>query len=185
VKNREPRRNRRRRRRGTGLEQLSRVKTFRIALVLALGCSREPQATTNTIAPAEPRPSPTVISTAGTRPTLATSGSPRPASAPAPGTTFVTVGSGRIDVQRLLPRTHTVFQIENQTAVAHEIAVRGDTGSATASLPPNGTAVLQLLLGAGTYEITCTTPGHRESARLETYAPGAPIDTTAKGPARR
>jgi hypothetical protein len=152
------------------------VKIFCIALALALGCSREPRAPTDTIAPAEPRPAPTVISTAGSRPALATSGSPRPASAAAPGTTFVTVGSGRIDVQRLLPRAHTVFHIENQTAVAHEIVVRGGTGSATASLPPNGRTVLQLLLGTGAYEITCTTPGHQESARLETYAPGVPIN---------
>jgi len=152
------------------------VKIFCVALVLAVGCSREPQATSNTIAPAEPRPEPMVTSTVDS-PALATAGSPRPASAAAPGTTFVTVVSGRIDVQRLLPRAHTVFHIENQTAVAHEIVVRGGTGNSTATLPPNGRTVLQLLLGTGAYDITCTTPGHQESARFETYAPGVPLDT--------
>jgi hypothetical protein len=159
------------------------VKIFCAALVLALGCSREPQATTNTIAPAEPRPDPTVVSTAGSRPALATSGSPPPASAAAPGTTFVTVRKGRIEIQRLLPRAHTVFHVRNQTAVAHELVVRGGTGSTTASLPPSGSTVLQLLLGTGVYDITCMTPGHQESARFETYAPGVPITTTA--PVRR
>jgi hypothetical protein len=152
------------------------VKTLCVALVLAVGCSREPQATTNTIAPAEPRPAPTVTSTLDRSPALATAGSPPPASAVAPGTTFVTVRSGRIDVQRLLPRGLTVFHIRNQTTVAHEIVVRGGTGSVTASLPPNGSTVLQLLLGTGAYDIACTAPGHQESARLETYAPGVPLD---------
>lgn len=161
------------------------VKTFCIALLLAAGCSREPRATTNTIAPAEPRPAPTVASTSGSPPALATAGSPPPASAAAPGTTFVTVRSGRIEVQRLLPRAHTVFHIRNETAAAHDIAVRGGTGSATASLPPNGSTVIQLLLGSGAYDITCTTPGHQERARFETYAPGAPIDTPAQATGRR
>lgn len=161
------------------------VKTFCAALVLALGCSREPQATTNTIAPADPRPAPTATSTMASRPALATSGSPRPASAPAPGTTFVTVRSGRIDAQRLLPRAHTAFHVENRTAVAHEIVVRGGSGSATGSLPPNGSTVVQLLLGSGAYEIACTVPGHQESARFETYAPGVPVNTPAKAPAGR
>lgn len=169
--------NRHRASHGTGLEQLSGVKIFCVALVLAAGCSREPQATTNTIAPAEPRPAPTVTATLDNRHALATAGSPPPASAAAPGTTFVTVRSGRIDVPRLLPRAHTVFHIQNQTAVAHEIVVRGGTGSARASLPPNGRTVLQLLLGTGAYDIACTAPGHQESARLETYAPGVPLDS--------
>ncbi|HYC89091.1 MAG TPA: hypothetical protein VEO54_07760 [Thermoanaerobaculia bacterium] len=161
------------------------MKIFCVALALAAGCSREPQATTNTIAPAEPRPSPTVVSTAASRPVLATSGSPRPASAAAPGTTFVAVGRGRIEIQPLLPRAHTVFHIKNQTAVAHQIEVRGEAGSATASLPANGRTVLQLLLGTGAYDIICTTPGHQERARFETYAPGVPLNATAKGPVRR
>ena len=161
------------------------MKTYWIALVLAVACSGEPQATSNTIAPAEPRPAPTVTSTIDRRAALATAGSPPPALAVAPGTTLVTVGSGRIDVQSLLPRAHTAFHIRNQTAVAHEIVVRGGTGSATASLPPNGRAVLQLFLGTGTYDVTCTTPGHQESARFETYAPGVPLDSTAKAPPGR
>ncbi len=161
------------------------VKTFCVALVLVLGCSREPQATTNTIAPAEPRPAPTVTSTVGSYPALATAGSPRPASAAAPGTTYVTVANGRIDVQRLLPRAHTVFHVRNQTGIAHEIVVRGGNGSVTATLPPNGRTVLQLLLGTGAYDITCTTPGHQEHARVETYAPGVPLDLPAKEPGRR
>lgn len=163
------------------------VKTLCVALVLVVvvGCSREPEAATNTIAPADPRPAPTMTSTVGNRPVVTTAGSPRPASAAAPGTTFVTVGSGRIDVERLLPRTHTVFHIRNQTAVAHEIVVRGATGGATASLPPSGTAVLQLLLGAGAHDITCTTPGHQESARFETYAPGVALNPPANAPGRR
>jgi hypothetical protein len=160
------------------------VKIFCVALVLALGCNREPQ-TTDTIAPAEPRPAPTPISAIDSRPALATSGSPRPALAAAPGTTFVTVDRGGIDVQRLLPRAHTVFYIRNQTAIAHEIVVRGGTGSATATLPANGRTVLQLLLGTGAYDITCTIPRHQESARFETYVPGFPIDTPAKAPVSR
>lgn len=160
------------------------VKSFCAALVLAVGCSREPAAT-NTIAPAAPRPAPTVTSTIDSRPALATAGSPRPASANAPGTTFVTVRTGRIEAERLLPRAHTAFHLRNQTAVAHEIEVRGGTASSTASLPPNGRAVLQLLLGTGAYDIACTTPGHQERARFETYAPGVPIDTPAKTPGRR
>ncbi|HEX7154823.1 MAG TPA: hypothetical protein VF618_25290 [Thermoanaerobaculia bacterium] len=161
------------------------MKIFCVALVLALGCSREPQATTNTIAPAEPRPAPTLTGTLSNDPVLATSGSPRPASAAAPGTTFVTVRSGRIEIQRLLPRAHTVFHIQNETAIAHEIEVRGGTGSATASLPPNGRTVLQLLLGPGVYDITCTTAGHQERARIETYVAGVPLDTPVEAPVRR
>ena len=153
------------------------MKLFCVALVLAVGCSREPQTSTNTIAPADPRPAPTVTSTVGSRAAITTSGSPPPASAPAPGTTFVTVANGRIDVQRLLPRGHAVFHVRNQTDLAHELVVRGSTGSATAILPPNGRTVLQLLLGSGAYDVTCTTPGHQESARFETYAPGVPLDT--------
>lgn len=155
------------------------VKTFCgtlvLVLVLVLGCSREPRAATTTIAPAEGRPAPAVSSTVGSRPVITTAGSPPPASAAAPGTTFVTVARGRIDVQPLLPRAHTVFHIQNETAVAHELAVRGATGSAMASLPPNGRTVLQLLLGTGVYEVACTTPGHQERARFETYAPGVPL----------
>jgi hypothetical protein len=160
------------------------VKTCCVALVLVLGCSGE-QAATNTIAPAAPRPERTVTSTAGSRPPLATAGSPPPALAVAPGTTLVTVASGRIDVQPLLPRAHTAFHIRNDTNVAHEIVVHGGNGSATASLPPSGRTVLQLLLGTGAYDITCTTPGHQESARFETYAPGVPLDPPLKAPVRR
>lgn len=155
------------------------MKIFCAALVLALGCSREPQTTTNTIAPAEPRPAPPMTSTVGSRPVITTAGSPPPASTGAPGTTFVTVARGRIDVQRLLPRAHTVFHVHNQTDVAHEIVIRGGTGSATASLPPKGRTVLQLLLAAAAYDIVCTTPGHQERARFETYAPGGPLTAPA------
>ncbi len=161
------------------------MKTFCFALVLALGCSREPQAATDTIAPAEPRPAPTATSTVGRRPAITTAGSPPPASATAPGTTFVTVADDRIDVERLLPRGQTAFHVRNQTDVAHEIVLRGETGSATAPLPPKGTAVLQLLLGSGPYEIACTRPEHRERTRFETYAPGVPLTSTANAPVRR
>lgn len=159
------------------------VKTFCAALLLVIGCSREPQAT-DTIAPAEGRPAPSATSTVGSRVSITTAGSPPPASAPAPGTAFVTVESGRIQAQRLLPRAHTVFHIQNRTDVAHEIVIRGGTGSATASLPANGRTVLQLLLGAGAYDIACTMPGHQERARFETFAPGVPLGSTAPAPAR-
>lgn len=162
------------------------MKNFCAAVLFVIGCSGEPQATTNTIAPAEGRPAPPLATTAiDHRPALATAGSPRPASAAAPGTTYVTVGSGGIDVQRLLPRAHTVFHVDNKTATAHEIVVRGGTGSATASLPPNGKSTLQLLLGTGPYDIACTAPGHQESARFETYAAGVPLNTSEKAPASR
>lgn len=160
------------------------MRIFWAVLVLALGCSREPPAT-DTIAPAEGRPAPTATSTVGSRVVITTAGSPPPASAPAPGTAFVTVAGGRIEAQRLLPRAHTVFHIQNQTGVAHEIVVRGGTGSATGSLPPNGRTVLQLRLGTGAYDITCLTPGHQESARFETYAPGVPLGTPGKAPGSR
>lgn len=160
---------------GTRLEPADGVKTFCAALVLALGCSREPQTATNTIAPAEPRPASPMTSTIGSRPVITTAGSPPPASSRAPGTAFVTVAQGRIDVPPLLPRAHTVFHVHNQTGAAHEIVIRGGTGSATASLPPKGTTVLQLLLAAGAYEIECTIPGHQERARFETYAPGVSL----------
>jgi hypothetical protein len=90
----------------------------------------------------------------------------------------VTVGNGRIEVQPLLPRAHTVFHVQNRTAEAHQLEIRGGTGSTTASLPANGRTVLQLLVGTGAYDIRCTTPGHEEGARFETYAPGVPLDTT-------
>lgn len=158
---------------------------FCAALVLALGCSREPQATTNTIAPAEPRPAAPITTTLGSRPAITTAGSPPPASSGAPGTAFVTVAGERIDVQPLLPRAHTVFHVHNQTDAAHEIVIRGGAGSARASLLPKGRAVVQLLLGAAAYDIVCTTPGHQERARFETYAPGVPLTTPAKEEARR
>lgn len=165
------------------------MKTFYAVLVLvfvlAAGCSREPQAATDTIAPAEPRPAPPVTPAIGDRSAIDTAGSPRPASAAAPGTTFVTVAAGRIDVQRLLPRGHAVFHVRNATGVAHELVVRGGTGSADASLPPGGTTALQLLLGTGSYEIACTTPGHEERARFETYTPGASLQPPVKAPVRR
>ena len=152
------------------------MKTLAVAaLVVVIACGRESQPATNTIAPAEPRPAPTVTSGINSRPRTATAGSPPPASASAPGTTFVTVAAGRIEVQRLLPRGHTVFHVRNDTALAHQLVVQGSAGSASAALPPNGNAVLQLLLGSGAYDIVCTTPGHRERTRIETYAPGAPI----------
>lgn len=161
------------------------MKVFHAALVLALGCSGEPRSTTDTIAPADPRPAATATSTVGTRHALATAGSPPPAAAPAPGTTFVTVERGRIGVQPLLPRAHTVFHVRNETGIAHQIVVRGGTGSATAALPPNGRSVLQLLLGTGAYEIACTIPGHKERARFETFAPGVPLESRGKAAARR
>ena len=152
------------------------MKTFCAALVLVAGCGGEPGAKTNTIAPAEPRPAPTDTSRFTSRAVITTAGSPRPASAAPPGTTFVTIGSNGIDVPRLLPRAHTAFHIENQTGVAHEIVVRGGTGSSAARLTAKGRAVVQLLLGVGAYEIACTVPGHSERARFETYVAGAPID---------
>jgi hypothetical protein len=155
------------------------MKPFCAALVLALGCSREPPATTNTIAPADPRPAPTVTSTVGSS-AITTSGSPPPALAVAPGTTFVTVASGRIDVQRLLPRGHTVFHVKNETDVAHEIVVRGGDRSATAPLPPKGGTVVQLRLGSDSYEIACTVPGHAERAQFETYVAGIPLPSTRR-----
>lgn len=155
------------------------MKTFCAALALAIACGGDRQSATNTIAPAEPRPARTDTSTVASRPAITTAGSPPPASAAAPGTTFVTVANGRIEVQRLLPRAHTVFHVRNQTGVAHEIVVRGATGSVSAPLPPNGRTVLQLLLGPGAYEIACTAPGHREVARFETYAPGRPLKLPA------
>jgi hypothetical protein len=156
------------------------MKTFCAALLLVAGCSREPQAATNTIAPAESRPAPTDTSSLVSGPVISTAGSPPPASAAPPGTTFVTVRSGRIDVQRLLPRAHTAFHIANQTDVAHQIVVRGGSGSSAGSLPAKGRAVVQLLLGTGVYEIACMVPGHRERAQFETYRPGVPLEPASE-----
>jgi hypothetical protein len=156
------------------------MKTLAAALVLAIACSGERQAATDTIAPAEPRPAPTATSAIARRPALATDGSPPPALVTAPGTTFVTVTTMGIEVQRLLPRGHTVFHVQNQTVAAHDIVIRGATGSATASLPAKGRSVIQLLLGIGAYDVTCTVAGHQERARFETYVPGAPLTSQGR-----
>jgi hypothetical protein len=156
------------------LERLACMKTLAAALVLALACSGERQPATNTITPAESRPARTTTADM-THTALATAGSPPPASAPAPGTTFVTVTEGGIEVPRLLPRGHTVFHVQNQTGAAHEIAVRGATGSVTAPLPAKGRSVIQLLVDEKAYVITCTIPGHQEHTRFETYVPGTSL----------
>lgn len=167
------------------MNRFRRVKTFCVTLILVAGCSGEPQATSNTIPTADPRPAP-ATSTGASRPALATAGSPPPAEVVAPGTAFVTVRSGQLDVQRLLPRAHTVFHVANETDVAHDLVMRGAVaGRAGASLPPNGKAVIALLLGAGAYDVICTTPGHQERARFETYEPGVPLDIDRDDPVRR
>lgn len=145
-----------------------------LALLIASACSREPdRAATATIAPASPRPAVTVTSTADDQRIIATSGSPRPASAAAPGTQYVTLAEGgRIEMNPLVPRGHTAFQIDNDTTAAHQLLVRGSGGSAAAEVPARGTAVVQLLLTGGSYELVCTTPGHSERTGFATYAAG-------------
>ena len=148
-----------------------------LALLIASACSREPdRAATATIAPAAPRPAVTVTSTADDQRIIATSGSPRPASAAAPGTQYVTLAEGgRIEMNPLVPRGHTAFQIDNDTTAAHQLLVRGSGGSggnAAAEVPARGTAVVQLLLTGGSYELVCTTPGHSERTGFATYAAG-------------
>lgn len=79
-------------------------------------------------------------------------------------------------MRKFLPRTHTAFQIENRTAAAHELTLRGPGGAVAATLPANGSAVVQILLGPGRYDLVCTLPGHAERAAFETYVAGAPLE---------
>lgn len=147
--------------------------------MLACGCAQEPPAATNTIAPAEPRPAPTSTAALAGRPVIATSGSPPPASAAAPGTALVSIEQGRVAMRELLPRGQIAFQIRNRTATAHEITLRGPSGTTAAPLPPNGSTVLQLLLGPGRHELLCTVSGHTERATFDTYVAGAPLNLPA------
>lgn len=155
-----------------------------IVLVIAAGCSREPVARTATIAPAEGRPAPTQTDTMDLR-AVTTSGSPVPASAVAPGTETVAITTGGFTVRPLLPRGHTAFSIDNETGVAHDVLLRGQTGSGAAAVPARGRTVLQLLLRDPEYELVCTTPGHAERAAFKTYMPGRPLgNPTDAAPSR-
>lgn len=151
-------------------------------LLLTLACSREPQVATNTIAPAESRPAEPITSTVGTQPVITTAGSPPPPTQTAPGTERVAIRAGGLEVRPLLPRAHTAFRITNETATAHELVLRGGGQDVSIAVPPNGTVILQSLIGEGSYEFVCTTAGHAERARFDTYRAGVPI-TSSAGPA--
>jgi hypothetical protein len=144
-----------------------------IVLLLLPACRRDPPAT-NTIAPADPRPAPTVVSTADLQPAVTTSGSPPPAVAVA-ASENVTIAPGRIEVRPLIPRGSTVFRMTNETGAAHSIVLRGASGEAPVAVAARSAAILQVALVDPDYELICTTPGHRERARFETYRPVAPI----------
>lgn len=154
------------------------MKTFWIAVALAAGCSREPAAGTATIAPAEGRPAPTQTGTMDLR-AVTTSGSPAPTSAVAAGTETITITARGFAVRPLLPRAHTAFRIDNETGVAHDLVVRGPTGSGRAAVPAHGAAVMQVLLRDAEYELVCTTPGHAERVRFRTYVAGRPLRNPA------
>jgi hypothetical protein len=142
---------------------------------MLVGACRQNAPATSTIAPADPRPAPSALSTVGAEPVITTMGSPPPAAAEAPGTEIVTIRQGVIEVRPLLPRAHTVFRMVNETGEPHEIVLRGPSGEVTTPIPAGETRILQLRLVDPAYEITCTAPGHRERGRFETYRPGAPV----------
>lgn len=149
------------------------VKRACVLLLLFAGCRAE-RAATATIAPAEPRPAPTVTATMNERPMITTSGSPVPADALAPGTQFVTVSRTGIAMRELIPRGHTVFHITNETAVPHEMVLRSASGTVVpAALPAAGRSVLQARLTDRAYTLVCATPGHAERAEFSTYVPGS------------
>ena len=152
------------------------MKRALVVVVLSVGCGREPAQTTATIAPAEPRPAPTVTATILERPLLTTSGSPPPASAVTSGSETVTIDAAGLSVRPLLPRGHTAFRVRNQTAAAHDLVLTGGPDVAEATIPARGTVVLQMLLRAETYELACVIPGHTERAGFRTYVPGTRLE---------
>lgn len=142
-----------------------------ILLLLFAGCRAERTATA-TIAPAEPRPAPTMTATMPDGPMITTSGSPVPANALAPGTQLVTVRRTGITMRELIPRGHTVFHITNETSEPHDLVLRGASDAAVpAALPAAGRSVLQARLTDRAYALVCATPGHAERAEFSTYVP--------------
>ena len=162
---------------GTTLEVTGAMRGLRLAFACAMvfAACRQNAPATSTIAPADPRPAPTALSTVGAEPVITTTGSPPPASAEAPGTEIVRIRKEVIEVRPSLPRAHTVFRMVNETEQSHDIVLRGPSGDVTTSIPPRETRILQLRLVDAAYELTCVAPGHRERGRFETYRPGAPV----------
>lgn len=153
-----------------------------VVLLLLAACNDANTASTGTVAPAEPRPAPTVTATMADRPMITTSGSPAPARAVAPGTQFVTLRGGGISMGSLIPRGQTAFHIRNETGAPHELVLRTARGTAArVTVPATGGAVLQAMLGERRYELICSTPGHAERAEFTTYVAGTPLHAPARG----
>ena len=151
-------------------------------LLLVLGCGRESRESgTATIAPADPRPAPTLTGTMDARPMITTSGSPAPAGAVAPGTQFVTLRSSGISMRSLIPRAHTAFHIRNETASSHDLVLRTTTSSVPVTIPAAEGAVVQTMLNDAVYELVCVSPGHSERAQFTTYVAGTPLNQHASG----
>lgn len=154
-------------------------------LLFVLGCGGEQDDhATATIAPADPRPAPTVTGTMDDRPMITTSGSPVPASAVAPGTQLVTLSASGISMRSLIPRAHTAFHIRNETASRHDLVLRSTTSSAAITVPAAKDVVLQAMLSDPAYELACVTPGHSERARFTTYVAGRPLNQPPGGASR-
>jgi hypothetical protein len=151
-----------------------------VAALVSWACRGRGDLATTTIAPADPRPAPTLTDRLGHSTAITTSGSPPPASSPlAPGTQLVTVRASGIEMRQLIPRGNTAFHIRNETPVRHVLVLEGEKGHGPLTLMPGGSAVLQAMLTESAYRLVCTTDGHRESVRFTTYRAGA--DLTRKG----
>ena len=152
---------------------------LRVVLLVTLalsGCGEQRDTATSTVAPADPRPATTITATMDERTMIATSGSPRPETAVAPGTQFVTIGSSGISMRALIPRGHTIFQIQNETESRHDLVLQENgKGSVSAGVEPVGRATLQTILNAAAYRMVCTTPGHDETAQFTTYQAGSDL----------
>jgi uncharacterized cupredoxin-like copper-binding protein len=68
---------------------------------------------------------------------------------------------------KMLPAGTYTFVVKNAGKIQHDLAVQGGAvNQKTALINPGSTAKLTVKLGAGTYALYCTVPGHRAAGML-------------------
>ena len=142
-----------------------------LLLALAAGCGGdEPQAVSTTIAPRDPSQAPPLPGPSFRAEPVGRRVVPwvDPSSTPKRDRDVMITG-GAIEVTPLLPRQYVYLLVRNMTDETHEIRMTGGGDTASVTVEPHGTATLQGRLREGTYELTCTLPGHWEHGRFETY----------------
>jgi uncharacterized cupredoxin-like copper-binding protein len=118
---------------------------------------------------AETTPEPTATTTQATTTeettTAATSTQATTTTTPKPQATTVQVTESEFKI--VLPSTKLkagkiTFDVKNDGAVPHDLAIVG-MSEKTKQIPEKGSAKLTVTLKAGTYELYCSVPGHKEA----------------------